>query len=93
MVEAEMMREAMVHAFYSEHILGYGYLVDDEGKHVYNPSDDHPMYLRFLESLFCGTPDDVITELKDFEDLGIEAVFFPSIQREVIANQIMPEFK
>jgi alkanesulfonate monooxygenase SsuD/methylene tetrahydromethanopterin reductase-like flavin-dependent oxidoreductase (luciferase family) len=91
--EAEMMREAMVEAFYSEHILGYGYLVDDEGNHVYNPAEDHPMYLRFLDSLFCGSVDEVVSELKLYEDLGIEALFFPSIQREVISTQIMPEFK
>lgn len=91
--EAEMMRDAMIEAFYREHILGYGYLVDDEGKHVYNPAEDHPMYLRFLDSLFCGSVDEVVTELKLYEDLGIEALFFPSIQREIISTQIMPEFK
>ncbi len=93
MAAAEMMREAMIEAFYREHILGYGYLVDDDGKHVYNPTEDHPMYRRFLDSLFCGTVDEVVVELKRYEDLGVEALFFPSIQRELISTQIMPEFK
>ncbi len=93
MAEAEMMREAMIETFYREHILGYGYLVDDDGHHVYNPTEDHPMYQRFLDSLFCGSVDEVVTELKRYESLGVEALFFPSIQREVISTRIMPEFK
>ncbi|MCZ7530171.1 MAG: LLM class flavin-dependent oxidoreductase [Acidimicrobiia bacterium] len=93
MAEAEMMRQVMIDSFYEEHILGYGYLVDDEGKHVYNPTPDHPMYRRFLDSLFCGTVGETVEELKRYADLGVEAVFIPSIQREIISTQIMPEFK
>ncbi len=92
-VEAEIMREMMVEGFYREHILGYGYLVDDNGDHVYNPDENHPMYRRFLDSLFCGTVDETITELKRYENLGVEAIFSPSIQRELISTQIMPAFK
>lgn len=91
--EATALRQMMIDAFYAEHILGYGYLVDDEGKQVYNPSEDHPMYRRFVDSLFCGTLDQVIGELRRYEDLGIEAVFLPSFQRELIAEHIIPEFK
>ncbi len=83
----------MIDAFYAEHILGYGYLVDDEGQQVYNPSEDHPMYRRFVESLYCGTLQQVKDELHRYDDLGIEAVFLPSIQRDQIASEIIPEFR
>jgi alkanesulfonate monooxygenase SsuD/methylene tetrahydromethanopterin reductase-like flavin-dependent oxidoreductase (luciferase family) len=93
MAEAEGMRDALIHGFYEEHILGYGYLVDDDGNHVYNPPRDHPMYQRFVESLYCGTPDMIIDELKRYEAIGVEAVFVPAPQRELIASRIFPEFK
>lgn len=93
MEEALALRQMMIDAFYAEHILGYGYLVDDDGKQVYNPSEDHPMYRRFVDSLFCGTLDQVIVELRRYEELGIEAVFLPSFQRELIAQHVIPEFK
>jgi alkanesulfonate monooxygenase SsuD/methylene tetrahydromethanopterin reductase-like flavin-dependent oxidoreductase (luciferase family) len=90
--EADFLRQMMVDSFYAEHILGYGYLVDEDGNHVYGASDDHPMYRRFLDSLFCGTVDESIRELKRYEALGIEAVFLPSLQRELISSRILPEF-
>jgi alkanesulfonate monooxygenase SsuD/methylene tetrahydromethanopterin reductase-like flavin-dependent oxidoreductase (luciferase family) len=93
MAEAEELRQIMIDAFYEEHILGYGYLVDQEGQHVYNPPKDHPMYRRFLNSLFCGTLEMVVEELKRYEALGVEAVMLPSSQRELIATQIIPEFR
>ncbi len=92
MPEAESLRDVMLDVFYEEHILGYGYLVDDSGRHVYNPPRDHPMYTRFVDSLFCGTAEMVVEELKRYEALGVEAVFLPSPQRGLIADEIMPEF-
>lgn len=91
--EAEGLRRMMIDAFYAEHILGYGYLVDDDGAQVYNPSEDHPMYRRFVDSLYCGTLDQVMEELQRYADLGIEAVFLPSFQRDLISARIIPEFK
>jgi alkanesulfonate monooxygenase SsuD/methylene tetrahydromethanopterin reductase-like flavin-dependent oxidoreductase (luciferase family) len=90
--DAEELRQALIAGFYEEHILGYGYLVDDRGEHVYNPPRDHPIYQRFVDSLFCGTLEMVIEELKRYEKLGVEAVFVPSMQRELIASEIIPEF-
>ncbi len=49
------------------------------------------MYRRFVDSLFCGTLDQVLEELQRYADLGIEAVFLPSFQRELIASRIIPE--
>jgi len=91
--QAETLRGIMIDAFYAEHILGYGYLVDDKGQPVYDASEDHPMYRRFVDSLYCGTLQQVKDELHRYDDLGVEAVFLPSIQRELIASQIIPEFK
>jgi alkanesulfonate monooxygenase SsuD/methylene tetrahydromethanopterin reductase-like flavin-dependent oxidoreductase (luciferase family) len=91
--EAEMLRQVFIDAFYEEHILGYGYLVDDEGQHVYNPPRDHPMYQRFLDGIYCGTVEMVTDEFKRYEALGIDTLFLASPQRELIAAKIMPEFE
>jgi alkanesulfonate monooxygenase SsuD/methylene tetrahydromethanopterin reductase-like flavin-dependent oxidoreductase (luciferase family) len=91
--EAEGLRKMLMDSFYDEHILGYGYLVDEEGKNLYNPSKDHPLYERFVSSLYCGTVEMVVEELKRYEALGVEMIFLPSQQRELIAKEILPEFR
>jgi alkanesulfonate monooxygenase SsuD/methylene tetrahydromethanopterin reductase-like flavin-dependent oxidoreductase (luciferase family) len=93
MQEAEGLRDVLVSNFYDEHILGYGYLVDDEGKNLYNPPRDHPLYQRFVRSLFCGTVEMVIDELARYQALGVTAIFLPSQQRELIAKEILPAFR
>jgi alkanesulfonate monooxygenase SsuD/methylene tetrahydromethanopterin reductase-like flavin-dependent oxidoreductase (luciferase family) len=90
--EAEELREYALENFYDEHILGYGYLVDDDGNHLYNVDHDHPIYQRFVDSLFCGTPEMVIEEIKRYEDLGAVAMQVGSMQREVFAKEVMPAF-
>jgi alkanesulfonate monooxygenase SsuD/methylene tetrahydromethanopterin reductase-like flavin-dependent oxidoreductase (luciferase family) len=93
MEEAEGLRKMLIDSFYDEHILGYGYLVDENGKNLYNPPKDHPLYQRFISSLYCGTIEMIVEELKRYEALGLEMVFLPSQQRELIAKEILPEFK
>jgi alkanesulfonate monooxygenase SsuD/methylene tetrahydromethanopterin reductase-like flavin-dependent oxidoreductase (luciferase family) len=93
MEEAEGLRNMLVNTFYDEHILGYGYLVDENGKNLYNPPKDHPLYERFIRSLYCGTVEMVIEELKRYEALGCEMIFLPSQQRQLISEQILPEFR
>jgi hypothetical protein len=93
MAEAEGLRQMLMDSFYDEHILGYGYLVDEHGKNLYNPAKDHPLYERFVSSLYCGTVEMVIEELKRYEALGMEMIFLPSQQRELIAKEILPEFR
>jgi alkanesulfonate monooxygenase SsuD/methylene tetrahydromethanopterin reductase-like flavin-dependent oxidoreductase (luciferase family) len=93
MAEAEGLRQMLMGSFYDEHILGYGYLVDADGKNLYNPAKDHPLYERFVSSLYCGTVETVIEELKRYEALGMEMIFLPSQQRELIAKEILPEFR
>lgn len=91
--EAELLRQMFIDSFYEEHILGYGYLVDDDGHHVYNPPHDHPLYRRFVDSIFCGTVEMVVEELKRYEALGIEALFLASPQKPIIVEKVMPEFE
>lgn len=91
--EAQRLRQGLIETFYEEHILGYGYLVDDDGKHVYNPPRDHPIYKRFVDGIFCGTADQVVDELKAYEDAGVEVIFLASLQRELIAEKIIPAFR
>jgi alkanesulfonate monooxygenase SsuD/methylene tetrahydromethanopterin reductase-like flavin-dependent oxidoreductase (luciferase family) len=93
MEEAEGLRKMLMDSFYDEHILGYGYLVDENGRNLYNPPKDHPLYQRFISSLYCGTIEMVVEELKRYEALGMEMIFLPSQQRELIAKEILPEFK
>jgi len=83
----------LIDSFYDEHILGYGYLVDEKGQNLYNPSKDNPLYRRFTQSLYCGTIEMVVEELKRYESLGMDMVFLPSQQHELIAKEILPEFK
>ena len=90
--DAEQLRQMFIDSFYEEHILGYGYLIDDDGQHVYNPPHDHPMYRRFVDSIFCGTVEMVTEEFQRHEDIGVEVLFLASPQRQLIAEQIMPEF-
>ncbi len=68
--EAKAMAQGFMEAFYDEHILGYGYLVGEDGKHLYNPPKEHYLYQRFIDSLFCGTVEMVIEELKRYEECG-----------------------
>ncbi|MAE95945.1 MAG: hypothetical protein CL910_14910 [Deltaproteobacteria bacterium] len=91
--EAEGLRKMLIESFYDEHILGYGYLVDEDGKNLYNPPQEHPLYQRFIQSLYCGTIEMVVEELKRYEALGMEMVFLPSQQHELIAKEVLPEFK
>jgi hypothetical protein len=91
--EAEGLRQVLIDNFYDEHILGYGYLVDEDGKNLYNPPKDHPLYQRFISSLYCGTVEMVVEELQRYEALGVEMIFLPSQQREQIAREILPAFR
>jgi alkanesulfonate monooxygenase SsuD/methylene tetrahydromethanopterin reductase-like flavin-dependent oxidoreductase (luciferase family) len=93
MEEAQGLRKVLIDGFYDEHILGYGYLVDEKGRNLYNPPKDHPLYERFISSLYCGTIEMVVEELKRYEALGMEMIFLPSQQRELVAKEILPEFK
>jgi len=93
MEEAEALRKMLMDGFYDEHILGYGYLVDENGKNIYNPPKDHPLYQRFIQSLYCGTIEMVVEEMKRYEALGMDMVFLPSSQGELIAKEILPLFK
>ena len=90
--EAEAQRQMLLDNFYDEHILGYGYLVDDDGKHVYGATREHPIYRRFVESIFCGTVDMVIEELRRYEEIGIDAVSIGG-DKEFIAREILPHFR
>jgi alkanesulfonate monooxygenase SsuD/methylene tetrahydromethanopterin reductase-like flavin-dependent oxidoreductase (luciferase family) len=91
--EAQALRQMWMDNFYEEHILGYGYLVDDDGRHVYNPPAEHPVRKRFVDSIFCGTVEMVTEELRRYERLGCEAVLIATTQRELLAERVLPEFR
>jgi alkanesulfonate monooxygenase SsuD/methylene tetrahydromethanopterin reductase-like flavin-dependent oxidoreductase (luciferase family) len=93
MEEAEGLRKMLMDSFYDEHILGYGYLVDENGRNLYAPPKDHPLYQRFVSSLYCGTIEMVVEEFQRYRALGVEMIFLPSQQRELIAKEILPEFR
>lgn len=91
--EAQYIREALMENFYDEHILGYGYLVDETGTHLYNAPRDHALYKRFIDSIYCGTPEMVVEELAAYAELGVEAVFIESNQRDLLAEQVIPHLR
>jgi len=87
------LREKVLRAFYDEHILGFGYLVDEAGRHLYNPPRSHPLYVQFVESIFAGTPEMVIAEIERYERLGVEAMFVATGQKELFAHEVLPAFR
>jgi len=91
--KAERVRGRMLEWFYDEHILGFGYLVDESGKHLYNPPRSHPLYQRFVEGIFAGTPEMAIAEVQRYERLGVEAMFVATAQRDIFAREVMPAFR
>lgn len=91
MPEALELRDFMMNTFYEEHILGYGYLVDEDGTNLYNPPKDHPVYQRFYNSMVCVTPEMAIEEVKRYEQLGVFAIYMGN--RDLVAAKILPEFK
>ncbi len=91
--EARALREKMMRTFYDEHILGFGYLVDETGQHIYNPTRSHPLYQRFVESIFTGTPEMAIAEIRRYEALGVAAMFVATAQKRLFAEEIMPAFR
>lgn len=91
--EARGLRDMMMRSFYDEHILGFGYLVDDDGEHIYNPTRSHPLYQRFKESVFAGTPEMAIDEIRRYESLGITAMYVATAQKQLFAREVMPAFR
>jgi len=91
--EAKDARQWYLDCYYNEHIRCYGYLADDEGNPLYNPPFDHPAYLKFVDSLFVGTYDMAIEELKRIEKLGARSVTVPPIQLDAFSKHIIPEFR
>ncbi len=87
------LREKVLRWFYDEHILGFGYLVDEDGQHLYNPPRSHPLYRRFVESIFCGTPEAAVAEVRRYEEIGVEAMFVSTAQRELFAREVLPAFR
>lgn len=91
--EARALRDRLLADFYDEHILGFGYLVDENGNHLYNPPRTHPVYRRFVESIFCGTPDGAVEELRRYAAEGVEAVLVATLQRDLFAREVLPHVR
>lgn len=92
LAEARDARDWFLEVYYNEHIRCYGYLMDDKGEPLFNPPLDHPAYLEFVDSLLCGTPDMVVTELKRFEKLGVHSITVPAVQLEMLSKHVLPAF-
>ena len=84
--EAQEMRDFTMNNYYEEHILGYGYLVNEDGTNLYNPPKDHPIFQRFYNSLVCVTPEMAIEEVKRYEKMGVHAISLGN--RDVVAEKI-----
>lgn len=91
--EAKAMRQVLLDVFYDEHILGFGYLVGEDGEHLYNCPKNHPLYQRFIESIFIGTPEMAIREMQRYEMLGIDAIYIATNQKELFVKEVMPAFR
>jgi alkanesulfonate monooxygenase SsuD/methylene tetrahydromethanopterin reductase-like flavin-dependent oxidoreductase (luciferase family) len=91
--QAIALRETLLRDFYDEHILGFGYLVGENGQHLYNPSRSHPLYQRFVESIFADTPEMAVAEIQRYEMLGIEAMYVATMQKDLFVKEVMPAFR
>jgi alkanesulfonate monooxygenase SsuD/methylene tetrahydromethanopterin reductase-like flavin-dependent oxidoreductase (luciferase family) len=91
--DALAQRDVLLRDFYDEHILGFGYLVDEDGRHVYDPPRDHPLYRHFVESIFTGTPDEAIDEIRRYEALGIDAMYVATAQKDLFVKHVMPAIR
>jgi len=91
--EARAARQQYLDLYYDEHIRSYGYLLDADGQPLFEPPFDHPAYLQFVDSLYCGSYQMVIEELTHYESLGVHSITVPPIQIDAFSKHILPAFR
>lgn len=91
--QAEAVRDVVLRDFYDEHILGFGYLVGEDGRHLYRPSREHPLYRRFVDGIFAGTPEQAVVEIGRYAALGVEAMYVATPQKDLFVAEVMPALR
>ena len=102
--EAEQIMWQERVATYEEQLVGFGFILDEQGRPLSELSRDLPVFDRILRSLIVGTPDRVITEIQRYVPLGIDlfvarllsAAFDPQqIRRwiKLFGREVIPHFR
>ncbi len=88
---------------YAEQLVAFGFVREADGTPVRELPRDHPTFQFLLDSLVIGTPDQVVSRIKQFEDLGC-SVFFPRLveanfhsesilkHMKLFSDQVLPHF-
>ncbi len=89
---------------YSEQLVAFGFVREPDGTPVRELPRDHPIFQFLLDSFVIGTEEQVVTRIKQFEELGCD-VFFPRLveanfrsdaileHMRLFAERIMPHFQ
>ncbi len=91
-------------ATYEEQLVGFGFILDEQGRPLKELPRDHPAFGRIMKSLIVGTPDRVIAEVERYAALGLDvfavrllsAAFDPpKISRalELFGRHVIPHFR
>jgi alkanesulfonate monooxygenase SsuD/methylene tetrahydromethanopterin reductase-like flavin-dependent oxidoreductase (luciferase family) len=89
---------------YAEQLVAFGFVREPDGTPVRELPRDDPVFQFLLDSLVIGTPDQVISRIKQFEALGC-SVFFPRLveanfhsdkileHMKLFSDQVLPHFR
>jgi len=68
--EAWDIVERQVMPMYSEQLIGYGFLLDEDGKPLLSLEPGDPAYESMLEGIIWGTAAEVTRQLQEYSDMG-----------------------
>lgn len=89
---------------YTEQLAAFGFVREPDGTPVRELPRDHPVLQFLLDSFIIGTEEQVVTRIKQFEDLGC-SVFSPRLveanfrserivdHMRLFAERVMPHFR
>jgi alkanesulfonate monooxygenase SsuD/methylene tetrahydromethanopterin reductase-like flavin-dependent oxidoreductase (luciferase family) len=95
--------ENQIMPMYVEQLIGFGFLLDDDGKPLRSLEPGDPAYQGMLGSIVWGTPASVTRQIQDYVEMGFTDVMpriygaswdmriqFESL--DMFARQVMPHF-
>ncbi|MBI4300848.1 MAG: LLM class flavin-dependent oxidoreductase [Chloroflexi bacterium] len=77
---------------FKEDITSFGYLVDAEGHHVYNPSEDDPIYQTMFRAFMPLTPPKLVDLIHDYERIGVSALSIGTTDVDLLSKEVFPHF-
>jgi len=89
---------------FAEQLISFGFLRDAEGRPLTEVGPEHPIWELLLDSFVMGSPDEVISRIEAYRDMGCD-VFLPRImeanlrserilrEMHLFAERVIPHFK